>query len=93
MKNSLTTWDLLVQESEIETDHKPLILLLKPKALDNLPPRVLQFCLRLARYQYITKHVPGKLLFVAERAPVSQPNTDREQVDVLPSKNQVLCVS
>ena len=72
---------LLGQEFEIETDHKPLIPLLNSKALDNLPPRVLRFRLRLARYQYIAKHVPGKLLFVADtlsRAPISQLNTDRE---------------
>ena len=68
---------LLLQEFEIETDHKLLILLLNSKALDNLPPRVLRFRLRLARYQY----VPGKLLLVADtlsRAPVSQPSTDGE---------------
>ena len=72
---------LLGQEFEIETDHKPLITLLNSKALDNLPPRVLRFRLRLARYQYIAKHIPGKLLFVAvtlSRVPISQLNTDRE---------------
>ena len=72
---------LLGQEFEIETDHKLLISLLNSKALDNLPPRVLRFRLRLARYQYTAKHVPGKLLLVADtlsRAPVSQPSTDGE---------------
>jgi hypothetical protein len=33
----------------IETDHKPLISLLGSKHLDNLPPRILRFRLRLAR--------------------------------------------
>ena len=34
----------------IESDHKPLIPLLSSKHLDRLPPRVLQFRLRLARF-------------------------------------------
>jgi hypothetical protein len=37
----------------IETDHKPLIPLLNTKQLDSVPPRILRFQLRLARYDYI----------------------------------------
>ena len=36
----------------VETDHKPLEPLLGTKALDELPPRVLRFRLRLMRYQF-----------------------------------------
>ena len=36
----------------IETDHKPLVPLLGSKHLDTLPPRILQFWLRLARFDY-----------------------------------------
>ena len=39
---------ILGHEFHIETDHKPLIPLLSTKQLDRLPPRVLQFRLRLA---------------------------------------------
>ena len=58
----------------IETDHKPLIPLLGSKHLDDLPPRILRFRLRLARVDYLIVHVPGKLLYTADalsRAPRS----------------------
>jgi hypothetical protein len=38
----------------IETDHKPLVPLLGTKHLDSLPPRVLRFRLRLARFEHIS---------------------------------------
>ena len=63
----------------IKTDHKPLGLILSTIHLDYLPPRVLHFCLRLARFSYTIKHVPGKLLYTADalsRAP--QPVQDPE---------------
>ena len=41
----------------IETDHKPLVPLLGTKHLDSLPPRVLRFRLRLARFDYSIVHV------------------------------------
>lgn len=50
----------------IESDHKPLIPLLNTKHLDDLPPRILRFQLRLAKYEYKANHVPGKLLYVAD---------------------------
>ncbi len=65
---------LLGKKFEIETDHKPLVPLLSSKPLDNLPPRVLRFRLRMMRYNYSISHVPGKLLYTADalsRAPVS----------------------
>ena len=65
---------LLGKKFAIETDHKPLVPLLGSKHLDNLPPRVLRFRLRLARYDYTISHVPGKLLYTADalsRAPTS----------------------
>lgn len=43
----------------IETDHKPLVPLLGNKSLDTLPPRIFQFRLRLARFEYSIVHVPG----------------------------------
>ena len=50
----------------LETDHKPLVSLLSTKALDDLPPRVLRFRLRLARFHYAIQHVPGKKLHTAD---------------------------
>ena len=50
----------------VESDHKMLIPLLNTKQLDSLPPRVLRFCLRLARYDYAVHHVPGKNLHTAD---------------------------
>ena len=48
--------------------------LLSTKHLDCLPPRVLQFRLRLDRFDYTIHHVPGKELYTADalsRAPSS----------------------
>ena len=51
---------------QLETDHKPLVPLLSHTHLDNLPPRVLRFCLRLMRFSYTICHMPGKLLYTAD---------------------------
>jgi len=63
----------------IETDHKPLVPLLGTKHLDSLPPRILRFRLRLARFNYSILHVPGKLLYTADtlsRAPSTSTQND-----------------
>ena len=65
---------LLGSTFQIETDHKPLVPLLSTRALDELPPRVLRFRLRLMRYHFCISHVPGKSLITADtlsRAPAS----------------------
>ena len=67
----------------IETDHKPLIPLLNAKHLDTLPPRILRFRLRLAKYNYTVFHVPGKILYAADalsRAPM--PETEEDPLEV-----------
>ena len=61
----------------IESDHKPLVPLLNSKQLNNLPPRIVRFRLRMGRFNYTVCHVPGKLLYTADtlsRAP--SPSTD-----------------
>ena len=78
-----TTWAcerfsdfILGKRIDIETDHKPLVPLLGMKHLDNLPPRVVRFRLRLDRYDYDICHVPGKSLYTADtlsRAPLPEP--------------------
>ena len=85
----------------IETDHKPLVPLLGNKYLDSFPPRVLQFRLRLSRFEYQITHVPGKQLYTADtlsRAPVSPSESSNLQegadlllalsVDHLPASSQ-----
>ena len=76
-----TTWAcekfanyILGMKFEVETDHKPLVPLLGEKNLDSLPPRILRFRLRLARFHCTIKHIPGKLMYTADtlsRAPIS----------------------
>ena len=55
----------------VETDHKPLVSLLSNKRLENLPPRILRFRLRLSRYDYAIEQVPGKLLYTADTFQIS----------------------
>ena len=57
---------LLGKHFTMETDHKPLVSLLGNKNLDNLPPRVLRFRLRLSRFLYSVEHVPGKSIYTAD---------------------------
>lgn len=59
---------------EMETDHKPLVPLLGSKSLDELPIRIQRFRMRLLRFTYSIKHVPGKYMYISDalsRAPVS----------------------
>lgn len=66
----------------IRTDHKPLITLLKSRALDDLPPRIIRFRLRLLRFNFNIIHVPGKNLITADalsRAPLPTAATEAEQ--------------
>ena len=87
-----TTWAcekfstyILGRSFVVESDHKPLVPLLNTKHLDNLPPRILRFRLRLAKYDYIAQHVPGKLLYVADalsRAPTQGESEEELQEEV-----------
>lgn len=71
---SLEHWaDLLVGKNfQVETDHKPLVPLLSTKLIDELPIRVQRFRMRLLRFGFTIRHVPGKELHTADalsRAP------------------------
>ena len=69
----------------IESDHKPLIPLLSSKHLDVLPPRIIRFRLRLAKFDYHVYHVPGKLLVTTDalsRAPVPETGDSMLQEEV-----------
>ena len=49
----------------VESDHKPLEVIVK-KTLDKAPPRIQRFLLKLQKYQFELKHVPGKKIPVAD---------------------------
>ena len=79
---------ILGKHISLETDHKPLVPLLNYKLLDNLPPHVLRFRLRLMKFDYTIQHVPGKLLYVADalsRAPIRGIQT----VEEIPAQKEV----
>ena len=95
-----TTWAcekfrtyILGRSFVVETDHKPLVPLLNTKHLDNLPPRILRFRLRLAKYDYIAQHVPGKLLYATDalsRAPMQGKSEEELQEEVEAYVNHVI---
>ena len=84
-----TTWAcekfsdfVLGKEFLIETDHKPLVPLLGSKCLQDMPPRIQRFRMRLMRYSYQIVHVPGKDLTTADtlsKAPLHRSLTKDER--------------
>ncbi|XP_029055276.2 uncharacterized protein K02A2.6-like, partial [Osmia bicornis bicornis] len=49
------------------TDHKPLVNLLNEKNIGDIPsPRLQRMKIKLLRYEIVAKHVPGKLMHVAD---------------------------
>lgn len=65
---------LIGHHFHLETDHKPLLILLFIQELAELPPRIQRFRLRLMRYNYTITHIPGKTLVTADtlsRSPVT----------------------
>ena len=79
---------ILGKHITIETDHKPLEPILSYKLLDNIPPRVLRFRLRMMKFDYTIQHVPGKFLYIADalsRAPTQETPT----VDEVATQNEV----
>ena len=67
----------------MKIDHKPLVSLLGIKPLDNLPPRIVRFRLRLMRYHFSVQHIPGKDLITADAR-------SRAQIPAVSSVDQVL---
>lgn len=51
---------------KLETDHKPLIFLLRAKSLDELNPRLQRMRMRLMHYDYDIYYIPGKDIIVAD---------------------------
>ena len=64
---------ILGKDVLIETDHKPSVPLLGLKNLDELPPRIQRFRMRLMKYSFNICHIRGKDLIIADtlsRAPL-----------------------
>ena len=67
---------ILGKDILIKTDHKPLVPLLGTKFLDQLPPRIQRFKMRLMKYSFHIHHIPGKELVTADtlsRVPIRKP--------------------
>ena len=74
---------LMGKEYTLIADHKPLVALLSNKNLEDLPPRILRFRLRLMRYNYNVQFLPGKEIYTADalsRSPVSEPSQEDESI-------------
>ena len=57
---------ILNKRVHLETDHKPSLSLLCKICLDQPPPRVLQFRLKLMCFDYSINRVLGKLIYIAD---------------------------
>ena len=78
---------ILGKQVVLETDHKPLVPLLSSKSLDDLPPRILRFRLRLSRFDYVITFVPGKQLHTADV--LSRTVTISDQDDVASEETEL----
>ena len=77
-------WDELLvgMRFSIETDHKPLVPLLSTKLIDELPVCIQRYRMRLMRFDFSIKHVPGKQLFTADhlsRSPIPQGDSSADK--------------
>uniref|UniRef100_A0A5S6Q637 Reverse transcriptase domain-containing protein n=1 Tax=Trichuris muris TaxID=70415 RepID=A0A5S6Q637_TRIMR len=57
---------LVGKKFHVETDHRPLVALFSAKCLDDLPPRIQRFRMRLMRFNFSISYVPGKQLITAD---------------------------
>jgi len=73
------SWEYIIGKSiYVETDHKPLVPLLSTHSLDQLPPRIQRFKLRLMRFHFKgISHVPGKMYIADALSRRSSLQTDK----------------
>ena len=62
------SWEYTVGNSiYVETDHQPLVPLLTTHTLDQLPPLIQRFRMRMMRFHFTeVAHVPGKKMYIAD---------------------------
>ena len=63
---------------EVETDHKPLVSIVK-KSLTDAPPRLQRMLMRLQRYDFTLKYNPGKEMVVADTLSRAHLSTDGDE--------------
>ena len=62
------SWEYIIGKSiYVEIDHKPLVRLLSTHSLDQIPPRIQRFRMRLMRFHFQEiSRVPGKKMYIAD---------------------------
>ena len=57
---------IINKDFSIETDHKPVVTLLKINQLDDLPVWIQRFRMRLMQFNYTVFHTAGKNLVIVD---------------------------
>lgn len=75
---------LLGKSFTIQTDHLPLLSILKKKPINDLTVRLQRFRLRLTRFVYEMEHVPGKSFYIPDtlsRRPLPEGDKDKDVLE------------
>ena len=74
---------LIGKEFTVLSDHKSLINLLNKKRLDELPARLQRFRIRLLRFNYTVKYIPGKNQEAADALSRSTNNSENCELNFI----------